>query len=110
MHLCRTRYFRALGQKYFLDLLVPFAATQIQRIVRGRMGRRRHALMFDVVLVARIDNPAAKRLQRIYRGYRGRIKATVRPAWSLVSRDKCSYYFDDTDIIHCWCLSFKNWG
>lgn len=75
MHLCRIRYWKMLGNHYLLEQYIPFAVVQIQRVVRGRIGRKIHASLFEKVLHVRIDQPAALRLQRVYRGHLGRKRA-----------------------------------
>lgn len=75
MHICRNRYYRMLGERFIIYGVVDNAAMQIQRIVRGCAGRKKHASMFEAVLVARIDNPSATRIQRCFRGRLGRLKA-----------------------------------
>jgi hypothetical protein len=68
---CRAWYLRQKGERLFLRVLAPRAAIQIQRIVRGRVGRRLFRERMDVVLKERIDLPAVRRMQRIFRGHLG---------------------------------------
>lgn len=78
MHLCRTRYYRSLGEKYLSMYLYYCAATDIQRVLRGKWGRRRFEVVKGEVLRVKIDQPCCLRLQRVYRGWVGRNLARQR--------------------------------
>lgn len=99
--IARARFYKMIGERYYLadeppsyPNIKPFykglrqgggggmsgrqfhkAATNIQRIMRGRWGKRRFNSFIEAMLVKRIDIPASIKLQRIYRGYRGRLIA-----------------------------------
>ena len=96
-------YKRAGHRHYYAESGVfPVAALLIQRIARGFLGRRRFHRHVELLLVERIDIPAAVRLQRIYRGrlakvllkqlkiemkccllLQGYVRAAVRRRWNL---------------------------
>lgn len=50
----------------------PVAAVQIQRIFRGRQGRRRCRQILEAYLQLYVDIPAAIRIQRVFRGRRAK--------------------------------------
>ena len=54
-----------------VEVLVPRAVLQIQSVVRGFIDRKRFQQIINLRLIERVDNPAAIRLQRIFRGYLG---------------------------------------
>ena len=54
-----------------VEVLVPRAVLQIQSVVRGFIHRKRFQQIINLRLIERVDNPAAIRLQRIFRGYLG---------------------------------------
>lgn len=78
MHLCRTRYYRALGQKYLSMYVFYCAARDLQRIMRGKWGRRKFELVKSEVLKIKIDQPCCLRVQRVFRGWVGRNLARQR--------------------------------
>ena len=80
MYLCRVKYYRALGYKYLYGIEhFQRAALHIQRNYRGWIGRKYNAKSgVERMLQIQIDLPATIKLQRIFRGSRGRIKATRR--------------------------------
>jgi hypothetical protein len=72
MHLCRARYYRSLGEKYLSMYFFYCAARDLQRIMRGKWGRRRFEVVKSDVLMVKINQPCCLRLQRVYRGWVGR--------------------------------------
>ena len=74
MWICKNRYIKIIYERFaYTCVIYDQAATQIQRIIRGRWGRKRHASMFEGVLKNRIDFYACNKIQRIWRGTRGKI-------------------------------------
>ena len=72
MFIYRNRYYKRLGEIYIRDSLIPWAATTIQRVMRGKWGRERFQLVIQAALVLKIDIPCCMRIQRCYRGCIGR--------------------------------------
>jgi hypothetical protein len=69
--LCRARFIKLRGERLFYGIIIPQAVTMIQKIVRGKIGRRLYLERMEVVLREKIDLPATRRLQRIFRGHLG---------------------------------------
>jgi hypothetical protein len=80
MYLCRVKYYRTLGYKYLYGIEhFQKAALHIQRNYRGWIGRKYNAKAgVERMLQIQIDLPASIKLQRVFRGSRGRIKAKRR--------------------------------
>ena len=76
MWLCRNRYLRHMAQKAALPLPTFYhaAALHIQRIIRGRKGRAKFHSIIEGEVFRRINIPCSIKLQRVYRGYRGRLR------------------------------------
>ena len=80
MYLCRVKYYRTLGYKYLYGIEhFNKAALHIQRNYRGWIGRKFSAKAgVERMLQIHIDLPACIKIQRVFRGSRGRIKAKRR--------------------------------
>lgn len=76
MWLCRNRYLRHKAQMSALPLPTFYhaSALQIQRIIRGRKGRAKYHSIIEGEIFRRINIPCCIKLQRVYRGYRGRLR------------------------------------
>ena len=81
MYIAKVRFVRRKEERRLwsnlLDLVMPYhkAAIQIQRRIRGNVGRRGYAQRIEDMLVKRIDWPRSIKIQKIYRGLLGRRKA-----------------------------------
>lgn len=103
MYICRNRYFKRLGEIYIRDTLIPNAAVQIQRVIRGNWGRARHARLLLDSLFEKIDKPCCLRIQRVYRGCLGRKEAKHKrkqgKAVLLIQRNARIYVHHKWDLI-----------